>query len=1674
MSGSSRKWLWDKKQELVPQGGVESSPLLGNAVSRYRVQPDGPNSVGKNVKKKKTDWSNTWNEPANLTVKRTAPLAPPKSSSTSSGYHYQDNSYDREESGDSPSRRGGYGGIEDDDESPGGSNTNPLKSISLQRTAHAPTTELQLLDTRRTWLLLSLPAVLVVILCLFPPEWSIEINTVGLPFGPSPGRRRHLTESSSSFSSGGVSLSFLGSSNHATAVQGTGQGQGQSGGSDSGIAVKIEKSVQAMKYVQISVQLSEQADRSIPLSQLKKLQVEAEPYITCIADNDKEMGMQRVVSAITLDTSESFYFDYSNKSALVPSEIPLLYSSFTWGTIGAAPARVIRGSDRGSSEGGGLVAVPRDQSYYTFDTILRFRRRTDVDKEEGKKEDHRGDDDDHDSAAADGGDDSGKERGKEKGGRSSGGGGKRRALADSGGDANSQHSHEEVLSRVLSGSYLKIATQSLFFTLFDIFLRTGLCVATCYFYYIWWSRNWASLASSRRDTATAAGRDITLTSDLPDYSRDSESAGWVATRYRQLCNFNDALVTALATMLPEQLTSVWMLFFLLLWQSPMDVLLSASSLYGLASPPLHVHEAVFHTKYAAKGGFLYCMLVYIAGLKFYPGLAYHFYSGKGVGRGNNTEDVLDFDGVIGGGSTSEHGAGAEGHYVNRGAGHTERVDQSPRRGFGLWSWLSDTATDGTGNEYSSPIGRGGMDHNSHNMTNVWQAPKQAVRRLYRGALSRQSLVAVISGGNKGIGGEGLLEADTSADHPSFGLPVHHCLSSEYLDFVWNKLLMLFVGWAVQAACGMYLRDSRLAIEAAEGCSASSCDGESEFLYARYVGWHNLLQVSLLVTSVLWTVFIFYSGKITNWHLRAVNYSLSRHRHLSFRLFVTQVYIWGAVVVTIGLYRYNECMEVLHRSFNFIRDSTMLQLLFSKPPHGDFYSFALWEERQKQLMTFLASEYLPPFGFFTYIDLVTFSALAYGVVYAYLPPQTDNWQAYFDKHNAAVASPNDSLPQGGGGLATPSPNHRTRKKTAANASSSYSDSYVPLERDIPRHVRSPSNRPQKLFCLETACRLLEVSEQSYYRPTLLHLEAIGAYPATATDKALLARELRDRVVRESSRDALKDLDQLTPDRNERRGRGGEGEDDKKKKTSTKTVKEESNVVMNPFDEGYDPRAAEAALSKVAEEGWQDGEGDGEKEKEDDGMNSLSTYAMNLEPLGLQMLSMFSGDAYYGFVARSLPLPGGADNPQSNLSLGGGPAASGSSRGAHTARLAPLSCSASQNKLTICFRGTADLGTLVADFKAFPSAMIDVSEDSAFFRELLMRRQDGYGDGDRDNDSNDGSGDDIGAVGADDESKGAWSALSLIPPTDDDDDNTVPFSKVGSPGGNEVHGGGGDDQPIDAAAVEQPYMHVGFKEAYLAIRMEALSSVVSAMYMLRKARDTLEQQQRAPRREEPLRLDFCGHSLGGVLALLLAYDVSVNTEQMLQAVSDALTEDRADEAVKDANSPAVAMPDSGNVDTSFTGGTDSTKLPFWPHVDCSVYTYGSPRVGNKAFIRKLASRVHVCYRVELDGDMVTSVPPHMAQAGDQVLVDPYGAGNLIVNPSVVESHLLANHHSSVTKHTIDRYRSCLERCFTREDYELYVNSSYTHVERLTAVEKALMERGLGQASNRAPSEVPNWMF
>ena len=130
--------------------------------------------------------------------------------------------------------------------------------------------------------------------------------------------------------------------------------------------------------------------------------------------------------------------------------------------------------------------------------------------------------------------------------------------------------------------------------------------------------------------------------------------------------------------------------------------------------------------------------------------------------------------------------------------------------------------------------------------------------------------------------------------------------------------------------------------------------------------------------ITWAVLLYMSARITGSHLKALNYSLSRHRHLSFRLLLTQTYIWAAALGTWGFYRYHQCMAILHEHFNFLQNSTLFFLLFSTPPKdgSSFYSLEAWEGQQRQLATFMNSEYLPPLGFFTYVDLVTLSAIAF--------------------------------------------------------------------------------------------------------------------------------------------------------------------------------------------------------------------------------------------------------------------------------------------------------------------------------------------------------------------------------------------------------------------------------------------------------------------------------------------------------------------------------------------------------------------------------------------------------------------------------------------------------------------------------------------------------------------------
>ena len=112
--------------------------------------------------------------------------------------------------------------------------------------------------------------------------------------------------------------------------------------------------------------------------------------------------------------------------------------------------------------------------------------------------------------------------------------------------------------------------------------------------------------------------------------------------------------------------------------------------------------------------------------------------------------------------------------------------------------------------------------------------------------------------------------------------------------------------------------------------------------------------------------------------------------------------------------------------------------------------------------------------------------------------------------------------------------------------------------------------------------------------------------------------------------------------------------------------------------------------------------------------------------------------------------------------------------------------------------------------------------------------------------------------------------------------------------------------------------------------------------------------------------------------------------------------------------------------------------------SLYTFGCPRVGNKLFCDALKKRVPTVYRVELEGDSVTMMPPNYLgfyrHCGRRVVVDPHGSGSLIVKPTIVETVLLGKSSYSVLNHSLDSYRVALEACFSPDELAVYLSKEY----------------------------------
>jgi acetyl esterase/lipase len=177
-----------------------------------------------------------------------------------------------------------------------------------------------------------------------------------------------------------------------------------------------------------------------------------------------------------------------------------------------------------------------------------------------------------------------------------------------------------------------------------------------------------------------------------------------------------------------------------------------------------------------------------------------------------------------------------------------------------------------------------------------------------------------------------------------------------------------------------------------------------------------------------------------------------------------------------------------------------------------------------------------------------------------------------------------------------------------------------------------------------------------------------------------------------------------------------------------------------------------------------------------------------------------------------------------------------------------------------------------------------------------------------------------------------------------------------------------------------------------------------------------------------LQFCGHSLGGALAVLAALDISVNIKKIVRA------------AIR------VSLPEDYREDATSAQGKfmqdrvlQASKLP-----RVSVYTFGTPKIGNSVFAHLLDDIIGInqYFRVQVDGDAVVNGFPSIfySHAGTEVCVDSEATGSIVVNPTIVETHLLGQGNSALRNHSLEVYRYCLEAGLDSEDLYEYRRCTY----------------------------------
>eukprot|EP01116_Phalansterium_solitarium_P024518 TRINITY_DN9005_c0_g1_i1.p1 TRINITY_DN9005_c0_g1~~TRINITY_DN9005_c0_g1_i1.p1 ORF type:complete len:904 (-),score=184.14 TRINITY_DN9005_c0_g1_i1:391-3102(-) len=106
-----------------------------------------------------------------------------------------------------------------------------------------------------------------------------------------------------------------------------------------------------------------------------------------------------------------------------------------------------------------------------------------------------------------------------------------------------------------------------------------------------------------------------------------------------------------------------------------------------------------------------------------------------------------------------------------------------------------------------------------------------------------------------------------------------------------------------------------------------------------------------------------------------------------------------------------------------------------------------------------------------------------------------------------------------------------------------------------------------------------------------------------------------------------------------------------------------------------------------------------------------------------------------------------------------------------------------------------------------------------------------------------------------------------------------------------------------------------------------------------------------------------------------------------------------------------------------------------VEVHMYNFGCPRVGNHSFANLYNRQVPRSFRLVNDCDMVTSIPDSkllwdFKHVGKEIVIDRYG--NLITDLTYVERRFRAL-KSSLTDHKLDSYRQSVMECFKQSGCE-----------------------------------------